>query len=147
MEVAVVSLSARERHALQGIEDRLIGSDPKLAATLATFNRLASDEEMPTEEMVPPARCDPRGARRLLPGLALRRVMPLMWVLIAIVAIAVIAALSSRASGDACARTLAVACGSPAPAHSSPGARDRGQPAAASTSRTHSHNDLYRVTI
>ena len=41
-----MSLSPRERRALDSIRDRLSGSDPELAALLATFTRLASGEEM-----------------------------------------------------------------------------------------------------
>jgi Protein of unknown function (DUF3040) len=114
MEVAVVSLSTREQHALHGIEDRLIGSDPKLAALLATFNGLASDEEMPSGEMFTAARRDRRGAHGLPPGPALRRAAPLMWVLIAIVTIAALATISGRASRDACLKSWTVTCVSPA---------------------------------
>jgi hypothetical protein len=42
-----MSLSPREQHALDSIRDRLAGSDPELAALLATFTRLASGEGMP----------------------------------------------------------------------------------------------------
>ena len=49
MEVAVMSLSARDQQALDGIEDGLAGSTPKLAAMLATFTRLTSGEEIPAE--------------------------------------------------------------------------------------------------
>jgi hypothetical protein len=47
MEVAVMSLSAREQQALDSIEDGLCGADPKLASLLATFTRLTAGEEMP----------------------------------------------------------------------------------------------------
>jgi hypothetical protein len=119
MEVAVVSLSVREQHALHGIEDRLIGSDPKLAALLATFNRLASDEEMPSGEMFIATGRDRRRARELRPGPGLRRAAPLMWVLIAILAITTLAAISGRASRNACLKSWTMTCVSPAPAHSS----------------------------
>ena len=42
-----MSLSAWEQQALDSIKDGLAGTDPKLAALLATFDRLASGEEMP----------------------------------------------------------------------------------------------------
>lgn len=46
MEVAAMSLSAREEQILGSIEDGLACSDPKLAWMLATFTRLASGEEI-----------------------------------------------------------------------------------------------------
>src|SRR5216684_8404560 len=50
MAVTVMSLSPKEQQALASMEDGLAGSDPKLASLLATFARLASDEEMPVRE-------------------------------------------------------------------------------------------------
>jgi hypothetical protein len=50
MEVAVTSLSARDQQMLEDIEDGLVGSAPKLAAMLAMFTRLTSNEEMPAAE-------------------------------------------------------------------------------------------------
>jgi hypothetical protein len=50
MEVAVMSLSLRERHALHSIEDRLCVSDPELASLLAMFARLTAGEDMPPPE-------------------------------------------------------------------------------------------------
>jgi hypothetical protein len=51
-EVAVMSLTAREKRALHAIEDRLAGSDPQLASRLATFTRLTSGEQMPAREKI-----------------------------------------------------------------------------------------------
>jgi Protein of unknown function (DUF3040) len=45
-----MSLSAREQRALDSITDRLVGSDPELAALLTGFTRLVSGEEMPLRE-------------------------------------------------------------------------------------------------
>ncbi len=45
-----MSLSAWEQRNLDSIKDGLAGSDAGLAALLATFNQLASGEEMPTLE-------------------------------------------------------------------------------------------------
>ena len=42
-----MSLSPWEQHSLDSIKDGLAGSDPGLAALMATFTRLASGEEMP----------------------------------------------------------------------------------------------------
>ena len=52
MAVTVMSLSPKEQQALASMEDGLAGSDPKLASLLATFARLASDEEMPVREKI-----------------------------------------------------------------------------------------------
>src|SRR5690348_5303508 len=52
MEVTVMSLSPKEQQALASMEDGLADSDPKLASLLATFARLASDEEMPVRENI-----------------------------------------------------------------------------------------------
>jgi hypothetical protein len=56
MEVAAMSLSAREEQILDSMEDGLARSDPKLTWMLATFTRLASGEEMPAREKIRPAR-------------------------------------------------------------------------------------------
>ena len=46
MEVAAMSLSSHEQHALHSIEDRLCVSAPELASLLATFSRLASSRSV-----------------------------------------------------------------------------------------------------
>jgi hypothetical protein len=53
MEVAPMSLSSHEQHALHSIEDRLCVSDPELASLLATFTRLTAGEDMPAREKTP----------------------------------------------------------------------------------------------
>jgi hypothetical protein len=129
MEVAVMSLTAREQQALDGIENRLAGSDPRLAALLATFTRLTSDDGMPAcEEVRQDVRWTRqvfRRARRLLAAYAgLDRTAALLWALIAIGMMAVAVVLSSRASGTACIRSWTAvsatpsACVVPVPAHS-----------------------------
>jgi hypothetical protein len=50
MEVAAVSLSAREQRTLSGITDELAASDPKLASILSVFNRLTLGEELPIRQ-------------------------------------------------------------------------------------------------
>jgi hypothetical protein len=45
-----VSLNARDRQALESIEARLSGSDPKLASMLHAFSRLTAGEAMPEPE-------------------------------------------------------------------------------------------------
>lgn len=121
-----MSLTTREEQALAGIENRLAGSDPKLAALLVTFARLNSGEAMPDREDV---REDVRmqgrwtyrvfrRARRLLAAYAgLTQAMVLLWVLVAVGLIAVGVALSGVGPGAACARSWPVACAVPAPAH------------------------------
>lgn len=47
-----MSISERERQALDSIEDELAHSAPRLAAKLAMFARLAADERMPAREPV-----------------------------------------------------------------------------------------------
>jgi hypothetical protein len=45
-----MSLPARERRRLNGIQTALDHSDPRLASLFATFSRLVQDEEMPNME-------------------------------------------------------------------------------------------------
>jgi hypothetical protein len=121
MEVAVMSLSMREQQALDGIEARLAGSDPRLAALLVTFARLTSGDAMPAREEVPAqARWTGqvfRRASRLLAAYAgLDRTLALLWVLIAIGLIAIAVALGGG-TGGRCVRSWAVACTAPAPTH------------------------------
>ena len=47
-----MSLSAWEQQALDSIKNRLAGSDPELAAMLATFTQLTTGEEMPVAEEI-----------------------------------------------------------------------------------------------
>ncbi len=57
-----MTLAADDRRALSRIEGALRRSDPKLAATLATFNRLHQTERMPARERLraPRLRWSPR---------------------------------------------------------------------------------------
>jgi hypothetical protein len=129
MEVAVMSLSARDQQALDGIEDDLADSTPQLAAMLATFTQLTSNDEMPVGEEMTVARPDTAGIRRIFrPGV--RRAAPVHWILKAIalmaIAVAVTAiamAASSGGDGGGCAASWAVTCGRTAPTHSSRPAR------------------------
>jgi hypothetical protein len=47
---AVMSISERERHALDSIANGLARSAPELASKLSLFSRLTADEEMPVRE-------------------------------------------------------------------------------------------------
>jgi hypothetical protein len=60
-----MSLSAREKQALDSIEGGLAGSAPELASLLATFSRLAAGEEMPERAKV--RALQPHRPRRRLP--------------------------------------------------------------------------------
>jgi hypothetical protein len=64
MEVAAMSLSSHEQHALHSIEDRLCVSDPELASLLATFTRLTAGEDMPAREKTPASPGTTRGSHR-----------------------------------------------------------------------------------
>jgi hypothetical protein len=124
MEVGVMSLSAREQQALDFIEDRLAGCDPRLASLLATFARLTSDEDMPVREKIRAVgRRDTRGLLRLFRlfrGPGVQRAMPLLWLLITFAMIAV-ALVFGAGRGGTCARSSWQAmCTAPVPAHSSP---------------------------
>lgn len=114
-----MSLSARDQQSLDDIADSLANSAPKLAAMLATFTRLTSGEEMPTGEEVAAVRPATRGARRLFHGSALQPAAPVLWMLIAIAVLAIAVAAGRGGRGDGCVKSWAVACGNPAPIHSS----------------------------
>jgi len=103
-----MSLSPREQHALDSIGERLAGSDPELAALLATFTRLASGEEMPDRGPVrarqgrhPHRGKMRRPARRAYQRLGIYRVALLLWVVITIALITTAMALD-RSSQDGC---------------------------------------------
>jgi hypothetical protein len=133
MEGLAMSLSAWEQQALDSIKDGLAGSDPQLAALLATFTRLAWDEEMPVrEEIVAGPRRTvlsslrrPRrrgaGARRrsrsMLRRVGLQWALLLLWLVTTAVLITV-AVLLSRAGGSqgTCTGSWPTFC-----SHSSPG--------------------------
>ena len=130
-----MSLSARERRALDSIKEELAGSDPGLVALLITFSRLASDEAMPVREKIRassrlPACCPDREWRhpqRLEAGrharwvyqcLSLRWAAALLWLLISISLIAVALVLSHSGSQTTCPVTWAAVCSDSAPGHS-----------------------------
>jgi hypothetical protein len=64
MEVAAMSLSSHEQHALHSIESRLCVSDPDLASLLTTFTRLTAGEDMPLRENALPQRGATRRSHR-----------------------------------------------------------------------------------
>jgi hypothetical protein len=117
MEVSVVSPAGWEHQALDSIQGALGRADPKLASLLATFSRLASNEEMPAHEKVlsplrhPPRRGRPRPRR----GKALYRhrsrqpVVILAW-LITSIAMITAAVILSRGGPAPCPQAFGI-CG------------------------------------
>jgi len=127
-----MSLSAREQQALNLIGEDLTGSDPELAALLASFTELASGEEMPVREniqMNPPwvirrprrkrRHCHWEKAGRVQQFLRPRYVV-VLWLLITAVLIGVALTLS-RADGHVpCQEFSLASCAHPAPASGPP---------------------------
>lgn len=130
-----MSLSAREQQALNAIEERLTGSDPKLASLLAMFSRLTSGEEMPVREKVRagwrratrrrPARRrhPPRGGawrpvRQVYLRLGWQRAVLLLWLLTAIALIAAALAINGGDGKGQCTQPMTASCISGPPAHS-----------------------------
>jgi hypothetical protein len=122
-----MSLSAREQHELQSIDDSLTGSDPRLASMLAAFTRLAADEEMPVRERIQARwraarqhrhRQQRRHAgeatvRRGRPGRRVnwQRVGPVLWLLIAVGLIAGALAATAGSGSRGCSVPSAVCTG------------------------------------
>jgi hypothetical protein len=120
MEVAVMSLSAHEQQALDGIAAGLAHSDPRLVSLLATFGKLTSGEEMPAREKVRVARWNTlRHARRMYERVGFKRAALVLWLVIGIVLVVVALAVSHGASGKACVRTWSTGCAGTASVHSS----------------------------
>jgi hypothetical protein len=122
-----MSLSAWEQQALDSIKDGLTGSDPKLAALLSAFTRLASGEDMPDREKI---RAGSRRALRRLrrarwrfsvrrvcrrPGFGRAAVLLSLLTTAALIAVAL--ALNDGGGHAPCAEWVAVAavCANPAP--------------------------------
>lgn len=118
-----MSLSAHEQQELDLIEDQITASDPALASLLATFARLAADEELPAREQIRAGR-NPRGQRcPSLPGTFRRPGGPatrpglavLLWLTVSI-ALVVSALVISRGGGKGCTAP-GLTCAGQAPAH------------------------------
>lgn len=124
-----MSLSARERKALDSIEGRLAGSAPELAMLMSAFNRLASDERMPDRERL---RKGPRSALRRPPArrhsvrrgpyprLSLQWIALVLWLLATAVLIATGITLGTSGGRSTCDSPMTVTCVSPASRHSPP---------------------------
>ena len=132
-----MSLSAWEQRNLDSIKDGLAGSDPGLATLLATFNQLASGEEMSALEEIRAGlrgvtrgpghkRRQPRrgAASRVHQRVGLQRVglqwaAVLLWLLTTISLITVGLVLSQGGGQGVCPRSWAVICVDSATAHTS----------------------------
>lgn len=122
-----MGLSEREQRALDSIEDRLAGSDPKLASLLATFTWLTAGDALPAREKIracprrPGTRrryhCPDIGSRRpRRTGLRWQLAWPLLWLVLSIALIALIAGTSSGGGNGACSGWAVSACTGQAPA-------------------------------
>jgi hypothetical protein len=126
MEVAAMSLSAREEQILGSIQDELTRSDPKLTSLIATFTRLASAEAMPVREKIhavrlraslryrrPPRRdVVRRRGRRLCQRLGLPQYAVLWLAVVAAVALVAIALVVNRGAGGrgSCTTSWSAVC-------------------------------------
>ena len=131
---AVMSLTPWEDQILDSIKDRISRSDPRLAALLAIFTKLAADEQMPLGENI---RVTPRAFRR--PGRRRRRRVRRMvrapvsrarhrfgdqrlalalWLVISVALVATALLLNRGAQGAGCTPASAFACASPSSTHS-----------------------------
>jgi hypothetical protein len=114
-----MSLSAWEQQALDSITDRLAGSDPKLAALLTGFTRLASGEEMPLRGRIRAGNEVRRAAGRVSGRLGLQWAAVLLSLLTAVTVIVVTLALNHGRSQGSCTTFWYAACADSAHAHSS----------------------------
>ena len=114
-EVAVMSLSAREQQALDVLAEHISGSDPGLAAKMATFTRLTVGEEMPLRERILAVRH--RDSRPLF-GLhrhpEFRRNAVLLWLVLVVGLVAVAVAIGSGTRA-ACTKARPAACAGSSP--------------------------------
>jgi hypothetical protein len=122
MEVAVMSLSAHEQQALDGIAAGLAHSDPRLASLLATFGKLTSGEEMPAREKVRVAQWKIlRRAHGMYQRVGFKRAALVLWLLIGIALVGVALAVSHSGTGKACVKSWST-CAGTVFVHSSSGA-------------------------
>jgi hypothetical protein len=112
-----MSLSSWEQQVLDSIRDHLVSSHPTLAARLAIFTRLASDEEMPAREKIqagsrpirrPPSR--PRAARRMYERLGFQRAALLLWLVTTAALISVALVVSHSGTQSTCTGSWATLC-------------------------------------
>ena len=94
-----------EHQALDSIQSALGHADPKLASLLATFTRLASSEQMPAHEKIPPPPRHPPHRHR-----SLQRAVILTW-LITSIAMITVAVILSRGGPAPCPQAFGICAG------------------------------------
>lgn len=114
-----VSLSARDKEALDLIEEGLAGSDPRFAAKLSAFSRLTDGGEMPARERIRAAGRpsafrglllrDSDSGRRTRPRRSFYWVTLIVWLLISAAMVSV-ALVLSHSGPPACARGQGTGC-------------------------------------
>jgi hypothetical protein len=128
-----VSMSAHDRNELGAIEEELAASEPKLAAMLSTFSRLAAGEAMPGRERIEAGQ--PPTVIQSAFGLAPRRPGPLrreassstrrhrlagwvvvVWLAMSFALIAIAVALNQTGARASCTGSPVAGCGDHAPA-------------------------------
>jgi hypothetical protein len=114
-----VSLSARDRQALDLIAEDLAASDPRFAAKLSAFSKLTDGGEMPARERILAGRPAPirgllvrdsRSEGRTRPRRPLYLVTLVIWLVISVALISVALVLSHSGTAAACARGGATGC-------------------------------------
>ena len=112
-----MSLSSWEQQVLDSIRDHLVSSHPTLAARLAIFTRLASDEEMPAREKIqagsrpiPRPRSRPRAASRVYQRLGFQRAALLLWLVTTAALISVALVVSHSGTQSTCTGSWATLC-------------------------------------
>lgn len=114
--VTTLSLNARDREALSLIEEALSATDPRLAAKLSAFARLADGEAMPERERIAAGRwcAIGRRLRDLCPGLGLPGRMSwipvAVWLCVSVVLFSVALVLSHANPHAVCAQWQGVVC-------------------------------------
>lgn len=96
-----MGLRTRERHALYSIENRITGSDPRLASMLAMFTRLTASEALPAGENI--------RAGWVRSGLRWQYAWGMVWVITAVALIAVALAVGHAGEGTCPVRAAACA--------------------------------------
>lgn len=112
--MTALSLNAHDRHELSLIEEALAGTDPRFAAKLSAFSRLANGEAMPERERIRAGRQHPAGraVRGLRPGQpgTLRWISVAVWLLISIALLSTALALGDTGTSAPCARWQGLVC-------------------------------------
>jgi hypothetical protein len=118
-EVAAMSLSSRDRQALEAIKEELAASDQELASMLDMFTWLTAGEAMPLRERArggglsvarPPRSAHlPRDGPSGKPVRRRGKLLVVLWVLVSVTLIAV-AAVINRGDAGSCTVPAAPAC-------------------------------------